>query len=75
MSFPSSGLILLAIYLARILYEALHNEIGLNLSKEPGFPSLGIRAKKVELMLPPTLAFCWKSLIILKKSTFIVSQH
>ena len=75
MSFPSRDLILLAINLARILYEALHNEIGLNLLKELRFTSLGIKAKKVELILPPNLDFCWKDLIILSKSTFIVSQH
>ena len=63
----SSDLILLAISLTRILYEALHSEIGLNLSKELGFTYLGIKDKKVELIFPPTLAFCWKALVILSK--------
>ena len=75
MSFPSSGLIMLAIILARILYEALHRDMGLILLKEPEFAYLGIKAKHVEFVLPPTLPFCWKDLIILRRSTFIISQH
>ena len=75
MSFPINKLIMLAINLARILYEALHSEIGINLSKELELPCLGINAKKVELIPPPTLAICYKNLIILIKSYFIVSQH
>ena len=66
MSFPSSGLIMLAISLARILYEALHRDMGLSLSKELEFAYLGIKAKNVEFVMPPTLAFCWKDFIILK---------
>ena len=75
MSSSSSDLILLAISLARILYEELHSEIGMNMSKELRFTYLRIKAKKLELILPPTLAFCLKALIILTKLAFIVSQH
>ena len=45
-SFPNKDLTRLARSLARILYEALHNEMGLNLSKEEALTSLGIKAKK-----------------------------
>ena len=58
MSFPRRGLILFANSLEIILYEALHSELGLDLSKDPGFTSLGIRARKVEIVLPPTLDLC-----------------
>jgi hypothetical protein len=75
MSFPNRGLIRFSIILEKILYEALQSEIGLNLSKEPRFPSLGIKARKVELVLPPTLNFWWNYLIILNKSVLIISQH
>ena len=74
MRFPSNGLTLLARSLERILYEALHREMGLNLSKDLRFTSLGIKAKKVELVPPPTLTLLWKPLIILSRSNLIMSQ-
>ena len=52
----SRSLSLFAKSLERILYEALHREIGLNQLKEIGLDSLGIRVRKVELVFPPTLA-------------------
>ena len=58
MSFPSRGLIMFSISLEGIFYEALQRETVLNLSKVPGFTSLGIKARKVELVFPPTLDFC-----------------
>ena len=47
---------MLAKSLDNILYDALQSEIGLNQSKVEGLISLGIKARKVELVLPPTLA-------------------
>ena len=43
--------------LVMILYEELQREIGINLEKEEGKFSLGIRARKVELVNPSTLFF------------------
>ena len=61
MRFPRNSLIFLARILAIILYEELQREIGLNLPKDLGFTSFRIRARKVELMPPPTLDFFQKS--------------
>ena len=55
-SFSSMGLILFAKSLDIILYKALQSEIGLNISKELGLTYLGIKERKVELLLPLTLA-------------------
>jgi hypothetical protein len=41
--------------LVRILYEELHKEMGWNLEKDVGLASLGIKAKKEELVFPPSL--------------------
>jgi len=41
--------------LEMILYETLHREIILNLVKEEGLESLGIKAKKEEFIAPPIL--------------------
>ena len=51
-SLSRKGLILLARILEIILQEALQSDMGLNLAKEPGFVSLGIRARKVDLVQP-----------------------
>ena len=43
--------------LEKILYDALHKEMGRNFLMEVGLCSFGIRAKKVELVTPPILRF------------------
>ena len=53
-NFSNRGLSLLRNSLEWILYEALHNEIGLNRSREEGLAYLGIKARKVEFVQPPT---------------------
>ena len=74
-NFSNRGLSLLANSLEQILYEALHNEIGLDRSKEEGLASLGIKARKVEFVQPPTLAFNWNALIIRSKYFLITVQQ
>ena len=49
--------ILVAKFFKRILEEVLHKDIGLNLSSVEGLFSLGIKAKKDELVAPPILSF------------------
>ena len=66
---------MLAKSLARILYEALHNEIGWNQSKVEGLASLGMRARKVELVHPPTFALFWKEVTIQTKSVLMMGQQ
>ena len=58
--------------LARILYEALQSEMDQNLLKDVGLTYFGIKDRKVELVLPPTLAFLIKVEIIRKRSSFII---
>ena len=60
-----TSLILLEITLVMILYPMLQSEIGLNLSKEVAHFSLGINARKVELVLPPILLQTWDFITIL----------
>ena len=60
-----TSLILLAITLVMILYPMLQSKIGLNLSKEVAPFSLGINARKVELVLPPILLQTWDLITIL----------
>ena len=43
--------------LEKILYDALHKEMGQKNLMEVGLRSFGIRAKKVELVAPPILPF------------------
>jgi hypothetical protein len=44
-----------AMILDKILYEALHKEMGLKQEKLDGLDSLGIKARKLEFMPPPPL--------------------
>ena len=61
--------------LVMTLYPMLHKEISLNLSKEVAPFSLGIRARKDELVLPPSLKQDWDLEIILQSLCFIFFQH
>ena len=68
-------MIQLEMILVMSLYETLHKDMGLNLEKEDGFESFGIRARKVEFVLPPSFVDFWTYLIILMRSFLIVCQH
>lgn len=56
-----------SIILVKILHEEFHKEIGLNLEKEEGLVSFGMRSRKYEFMLPPTYFFFIVHLTILHK--------
>ena len=43
--------------LEKILYDALHKEMGRNFLVEVGLCSFGIRSKKVEFVAPPMFPF------------------
>ena len=49
--------------------------MGRNLSKEVGLTSFGIKARKVEFVLPPTLAFSRKAEIIRRRSNLMKIQQ
>ena len=72
---PSKSFNLLARSFVRILYEALHSEIGRNPSKEEGLISFGIRARKVELVAPPTLDFFWKADTRRRRFDLLIGQQ
>jgi hypothetical protein len=58
-----------------ILYDTLQREMGLNIEKDDGFVSFGIKAKKVELFVPPILQYFCTYLIFLIKPNLIVCKH
>ena len=60
--------------LVKILYEALHREIGLNILIEDGLGYLGIRDRKVELVAPPIFHLDIQD-ISRSRSFFIIGQH
>jgi len=66
---------LVAKILVIILYEELQREMGQNLKKEEGRFSLGMRAKKVELLKPPSFPFLCTHRIIFIRSFFIRVQN
>ena len=66
--------ILVAKILDMILYEVLHNEIGLNILSDRGLFSFGIRARKDELVDTRILSFFLVQFIIFFRSSFIISH-
>ena len=52
--------------LEKILYEALHREIGRNFLIEVGLCSFGIRARKVELVAPPIFPLAIQEMRLIK---------
>lgn len=69
------GLSLVAKILVRIFYEELQREMGRNLEKEEGRFSLGMRARKVELVNPPSFPYLCTHQIIFVRSFFIRFQN
>ena len=55
-----------------ILEDELHKDIGLKRGEEEGLDSLGIRAKKVELVFPPIFIF-QKTKQVIFKGNFVMS--
>ena len=66
---------LVAIILVIILYPVLHNEIDLKRWKVVALFSFGIRARKEELVLPPSLLTFWEYLIIFRRLYLIIDQQ
>ena len=68
------GFSLPAMILEIILYELLQRDMGLKRLREEGQGSLGIRAKKFELVYPPIFLFLITYFIIFSISSLIRSQ-
>ena len=74
MRWPMMLYILVVKIFDRILYELLHNEIGLNISSDRGIFFFGVKARKDDLVAPPILSFFVVQFSIFFRSSFIISH-